>query len=113
MGGPWEVKYVSGLAMKTMGGAEFEFQVDGGNLAGRANIGVGWPGRAGISNGKIDGEHVAFTVFGQQPSSDGYPRMDFAGTIQSDEIKLTMSFYPDGQRVSGKTEFEGKRSPKK
>jgi hypothetical protein len=97
-----------------MESAEFEFQADGDHLTGRANIGVGWPGRAEISRGTIDGEHISFTVFGTQPSSDRYPKMEFAGSIQGDEIKLTMTFYPYVNKESrGKTEFAGKRSSRR
>jgi hypothetical protein len=109
--GIWTVEYISGLQMKTIGGAEFNFDTHGDHLTGAANVGAGWPGTAPISNGKFDGEQVSFTVVGLQGSSDGFPRMDFAGTIHGDEIKLTMTFYADGERVSGKAAFEGKRTP--
>jgi hypothetical protein len=109
--GNWTVEYVSGLQMKTIGGAEFNFHTHGDHLTGTANVGVGWPGKAAISNGKFEGEHISFTVVGLQGSSDGFPKMDFAGTIHGDEIKLTMTFYADGERVSGKAAFEGKRTP--
>jgi len=39
--------------------------------------------------------------------------MDFTGTIHGDEIKLSMTFYPDGRRVLGETAFEGKRTPQR
>ncbi|MBV9771605.1 MAG: hypothetical protein JOZ32_18690 [Bryobacterales bacterium] len=99
--------------MKTIGGAEFQFATDGDHLVGTANVGVGWPGKAPISDGKFDGEHISFTVVGEQPSSDGFPKMDFTGTIHGDEIKLSMTFYPDGKRVLGETAFEGKRTPQR
>jgi hypothetical protein len=111
--GNWTVEYVDGLAMKTIGGAEFEFDASGPHLTGTANIGVGWPGKAPISSGKIDGEHISFTVLGKQASSDGLPKMDFAGTIHANKIKLTMTFYADGKKITGQTEFAGKRTPKK
>src|SRR4051794_33934793 len=85
--GTWAVKYVAGPAMKTIGGAEFEFKADGDKLTGTANVGVGWPGKAPISNGKIDGDRISFTVYGKQWSSSGYPKMHFVGTIHDDEIK--------------------------
>ena len=107
------VQYVDGLAMKTIGGAEFEIDANGSHLTGTANIGVGWPGKAPISNGKIDGDHISLTVLGKQASSDGLPKMDFAGTIHANKIKLTMTFYADGKKITGQTEFEGGRTPKK
>jgi hypothetical protein len=40
--------------------------------------------------------------------------MDFVGTIQGDEIKLTMTlFYHDVQHGMGSTEMEGKRDSSK
>src|SRR5579863_8402959 len=111
--GNWTVKYASGLAFKTFGGAEFQFRADGLCLTGVANVGHGWPGKAPISDGKIDEDHISFTVFGKLPSSDGLPRMDFLGTIQGDQIKLTMTFYSDGKHITGQTEWSGKRVPAK
>jgi hypothetical protein len=110
--GSWTLDYVSGLAIKTIGSVEFDFDTVGDHLAGTANVGVGWPGKAPVSIGRFDGEHISFTVFGKQWSSTGYPRMDFAGTIHGDGIKLTMTFYPNGKRVEGETIFEGRRTPK-
>jgi hypothetical protein len=102
------------MAMKTMGGAEFEFDMDGDHLTGTANVGAGWPGKGPISNGKFDGEHISFTVIGKQLSSDGFPKMDFAGIIHGDDIILTMIFYGDGVHASSQTTtFEGKRTPNK
>lgn len=109
--GNWTVEYTGGLAMKTIGGAEFKFDTNGDHLTGAANVGLGWPGRAPISNGKFDGEHISFTVFGKQQSSNGLPKMDFAGTVHGDKIKLIMTLCLDGEHVTGQTTFEGKRSP--
>lgn len=36
--GNWEAKYVSGVAWKTIGSAEFEFRTDGDKLTGIAHI---------------------------------------------------------------------------
>jgi hypothetical protein len=109
--GKWTVKYASGLAMKTIGGAEFEFSVDGSTLTGNANVGFGWPGRAPVSAGRIEGDRILFTVQGKQWSSTGYPKMLFKGTVHGDEIELTMDFYPDTTSAQplGRTEFTGKR----
>jgi len=111
--GNWTVKYVGGPVMKTIGGAEFEFKADGDKLTGIANVGMGWPGKAPISNGKIDGDRISFMVYGKQWSSSGYPKMHFVGTIHDDEIKLTMSLFYDHEQdgIAG-TEFEGARGPK-
>lgn len=110
IGGHWTVRYVSGVAWKTIGGAEFEFQADGDRITGIANVGHGYPGKAPILNGRIEGDRISFTVYGKQPSSSGFPKMDFVGTIRGDEIRLTMTLFYDGvQHGLGSTQLEGKR----
>lgn len=114
IGGHWTVRYVSGVAWKTIGGAEFEFKADGDRLTGMANVGHGYPGRAPISNGKIEGDRISFMVYGKQGSSSGFPKMHFAGTIHGDAIKLTMVlFYDEEQHGIGSTELEGNRDSTK
>lgn len=66
------------------------------------------------SEGTVEGERISFVVLGQLPSSDGYPRMRFTGTVHGDEIQLTMILFYSDERT-GKTfqsEFQGKRIPK-
>jgi hypothetical protein len=108
--GHWTVKYVSGVAWKTIGGAEFDFEADGDTLTGTANVGAGYPGKAPISNGKIEGDRISFTVSGRQWSSSGFPKMNFVGTINGDNIRLTMTlFYNSVPHGAGSTELEGNR----
>jgi hypothetical protein len=98
--GNWTVKYVGGPVTKTMGSAEFEFKADGDKLTGMANVGMGWPGKAPVSNGTIDGDRISFMVYGKQLSSSGYPKMHFVGTIHGDEIKLTMILFTTRRRMA-------------
>ncbi len=109
--GSWTVQYVSGIAHKTIGGAEFIFHADGNKLTGMANVGFGWPGRAPISEGKIDGNRVDFLVYGQQWSTSGYPEMHFMGAVNGDKIQISMLRFlhaqQDGDAV---TVFEGRRA---
>jgi hypothetical protein len=111
--GSWKVNFVRGVAWQTIGGAEFDFKIEGHKLSGTADIGVGWPGTAPISEGIIDGDRISFLVVGQQPSSDGYPKMRFEGAVHGDELQLTMTlFYSDTESVAGhlgKSEFKGQR----
>ncbi len=113
--GNWSVEFVSGVAWKTIGGATFEFKVQGNKLDGMAHVGHGWPGTAPISEGIIDGDHISFLVVGQLPSTGGYPKMRFTGTVQGDEIQLTMTrFYsaePDAAHAA-KSDFKGRRIAK-
>jgi hypothetical protein len=111
--GSWKVIFVRGVAWQTIGDADFDFKVEGNKLSGAAHIGVGWPGTAPISEGTIEGDRISFLVLGQQPSSDGYPKMRFEGTVHGDELQLTMMlFYSDTESVAGhlgKSEFKGQR----
>jgi len=109
--GKWTVEYVSGLPMQTIAGADFEFRAADKTLTGTANVGHGWPGMAPISDGRIEGDRISFTVQGRQGSSTGYPKMRFTGTVRGDVIKLTMDFYQDSSSRNplGKTEFTGRR----
>jgi hypothetical protein len=112
--GHWKVRYTGGPQMTTMGGAEFDFKAQGNELTGTANIGMGWPGEAPISNGRIEGDHISFMVFGRLWSTSGFPKMRFTGTIHGDEIKLTMIlFYEKEEPGMAETEFEGKRESRK
>jgi hypothetical protein len=113
--GNWTLQFSGGLARKTMGGAEFAFQADGSKLTGTANVGHGWPGKAPISDGKIEGDRISFMVYGELPANGNqYPKMRFTGTIHGDQLKLSMMlFYDKEQDGEGPTEFEGKRDPKK
>lgn len=111
--GSWKVIFVRGVAWQTIGDADFDFEVEGKKLSGTAYIGVGWPGTAPISEGTIDGDRISFLVLGQQPSSDGYPKMRFEGTVHGDELQLTMTlFYSNTESAAGhlgKSEFKGRR----
>jgi len=111
--GSWKVEFSSGVANPKVYSAEFEFKVIGNRLTGKAHIGKGWPGVAPISKGTVEDNHVSFSVVGESPSSAGYPKMKFSGTIHEDEIELTMTFYyGDDESDSVRSEFRGKRVTK-
>ncbi len=111
--GSWKVSFVRGVAWQTIGDADFDFKVEGNKLSGTAHIGVGWPGTAPISEGTLNGDRISFLVVGQQPSSDGYPKMRFEGAVHGDELQLTMTlFYSKTESAAGhlgKSEFKGQR----
>jgi opacity protein-like surface antigen len=108
--GNWKVEFSSGVANPKIASAEFEFKVEGNKLIGKAHIGKGWPGVAPITKGTVEDNHVSFVVVGESPSSAGYPKMKFSGTIHEDEIELTMTFfYRDDESDSVQSEFKGKR----
>jgi len=111
IGGSWTVQYVSGIEYKTIGGAEFIFHADGDKLTGMASVGFGWPGRAAISEGKLDGDRVDFVVYGQQWSTSGYPEMHFVGAVNGDKIHLSMLRFLHGQQDGDAvTVFEVRRA---
>jgi hypothetical protein len=108
--GNWKVEFASGVANPKIAAAEFEFKVAGNKLAGKAQIGKGWPGSAPITKGLVEDNHISFSVVGESPSSAGHPKMKFSGTIHEDDIELTMTFYyRDDESDAVQSEFKGKR----
>lgn len=107
--GSWNAVVTGGVIHKTIAQALFDFHVvDGNRLTGTAQVGDYYPGKASITQGTIDGDHVSFTVVGEHPSSNGLPTMKFTGTIHGDEIELTMDLV-DGYLDSGNTEMKARR----
>ena len=69
--GSWHLDFVSGVAHITVGDAEFEFKTEGNKLTGTAHVGAGgWPADGPISGGTVDGDHIAFRVYGKAPCRD-------------------------------------------
>jgi len=89
--GKWESWFVGpiGIRHKTFSEVTLDLALKGSVLTGTAHVG-GWPGDANLSEGRFEGGHFSFTAIGQLPSSDGYPRFQFEGTIHGKELKLTM-----------------------
>ena len=108
--GTWKVDFVGGVAWKTIGNAEFEFKVDGDKLGGIAHVGKGCPGTAPISEGTMDGDHISFSVFGQSPSTSGYPKMKFTGSVRGGEMELTMTLFYSDESSGWRSEFKGKKT---
>jgi hypothetical protein len=109
--GSWTSNYVSGVAFKTIGGVEFTFHVDGSRLTGMASVGMGWPGPAPISEGKIDGDRVDFMVYGQFGSTSGYPEMHFVGAVNGDKLQISMLRFLHGEHDGDSViVFEGRRT---
>jgi hypothetical protein len=106
--GNWKLDFDGG-DHKAVSELRFEFRVDGGKLSGTAHVGKGFPGTAPISKGVIEGDHISFLVVGGSPTSAGYPKMKFDGTIHENEIELTMLFYYTDEADADKTAYKGKR----
>ena len=84
--------------MKTVYEPTFEFKVDGENLTGMAYMG-GWPGDGTISDGKVVGNRIAFTLTHERTytmnAGTFHPTLRCTGTVHGNELDLTMvSLHP-------------------
>lgn len=90
----------------------FNFNVDGNTVTGHAHM-AAWPGDAEISNGKIHGDRITFTVLGKLPwtrsyqgvTTSGYPKLVFDGTLRGGEIMITLdweSILTTGEEETGR-----------
>ncbi len=103
--GKWHTWFVGpfGLRPKMFAGVDLDLQLSHGRLTGSAHMG-NWPGDAPISDAYYAAGHFTFTVTGRLPSSSGYPKVQFGGTIHGKEMKLNLlwgrSIDPlDGRKV--------------
>jgi hypothetical protein len=93
----------------------FELKVDGNRLSGIAHM-TQWPGSAPISDGKVDGDRITFTlVHSMSYSTRGgtfYPKFRCEGTVLGGEMKLTMFHAPfNGTEVeSDRWEMKGTKA---
>jgi hypothetical protein len=116
LAGHWRTVVVAGQPRdrmpKMFGEVLLDLKADGTTLTGTATMGDGWPGSAPIQDAKIDGNRFSFTWTGTIASSGGvpitsrYPRLTFTGTVDGDEMKLSM----DGDY---KMDLKGERLPPK
>jgi hypothetical protein len=82
---------------KTVGEMTFELKSTDATVTGKAHVGS-WPGDTEISDGKIEGNRISFTVLGNSPwksrgpqgEASGYPRLRFTGTVEGDQMKLSL-----------------------
>lgn len=92
---------------KTVGDMTFDLEADGPLLRGTAHVGS-WPGTGPISDGKIEGDRISFSVIGSgawrssspQGDASGYPRLRFTGTI--DGKVMTLKLIWDSIMIYGK-----------
>jgi len=79
--------------MKTVYEPTFEFTVEGDKLTGTARV-DGWPGNGIISDGKVEGDRITFTLTHDRTyTTNGktfYATYRCAGTVHGDELDLTM-----------------------
>ena len=103
--GTWKAVVVdSGAGLPTVGYApSFELKVTGNELTGIARL-ARWPGSAPISDGKVDGNRITFTLIHKMPyEARGrtlYSKFRCEGTVHDGEMRLTMYHAPfDGSEV--------------
>ncbi len=100
--GTWNANFVGSWQEwpKTVSKMIFDLKADGTTLTGMAHVGS-WPGDAPISDGKIEGDRISFTVIGKLPwwssgpqgKAGGYPKLIFKGTtINGSDMKLTLTW---------------------
>jgi|ERR1051326_8675642 hypothetical protein len=112
--GTWKAVFIGpeGERPKMVSEMVFNFKVDGSKVTGMAHM-AAWPGDAEISDGKIDGNRITFTVIGKRPwtagsggvvTTSGYPKLVFAGTLKGGEMDLKLnwgSILTTGEHRSG------------
>mgnify|MGYP006951167437 CR=1 FL=1 len=98
--GIWKAEFREDVQFKTFSHIKLDLKAEGSRLTGMAHIGS-WPGDAPISNGKIEGDRISFTVVGDSPwwsssaagdSRSAYPRFDFTGVVRGDKIEIKVVF---------------------
>src|ERR1044072_390545 len=92
--GKWRTVIVPGQPRdrmpKMVGEVLLDLKAEGRKLTGTARLGDGWPGSAPIQDGKIEGNRFSFTWTGAVPSSSGIPHFTFTGTVDGDQMTLSM-----------------------
>jgi hypothetical protein len=115
LNGTWKAVFIGpiGERPKMVSEMVFTFQVDGNKLTGDAHI-ANWPGDVPISDGKIDGDRISFMVigklpwtsrYGHGPTTSGYPKLVFNGTMSGHEMKIILnwgSILTSGEEHSGR-----------
>jgi hypothetical protein len=101
--GDWEAVFVGpvGPRPKMFDRVTFSIQATSSGLTGMARAGH-WPGDLTLSDVKLEGDRLTFTATGKTEWSTAYsggpmvyhccPKLVFAGTIEGNEITLTMTW---------------------
>ena len=99
--GTWKAVFTGpmGERPKMVSEMVFNFKVDGSKVTGMAHM-AAWPGDAPVTDGKIDGDRITFTVIGKSPwtasyngvTTSGYPKLVFDGSLKGGEIDLKLNW---------------------
>ena len=112
--GIWKAVFTGPIGERPKMVAEmvFNIKVDGRKVTGLAHMDA-WPGDAEITDGKIDGDRITFTVIGKLPwtagvggvvTSSGYPKLVFNGSLKDGGRNLKLnwgSILTTGEERSG------------
>jgi hypothetical protein len=93
LSGKWEVRFLgpSSEQPTTFQFVELEFKFENGKLSGTGRAGD-WPGIAPLSDIRVIGNLVSFTMIGKRSATPGFPRLDFDGTVQGNKMALSMAY---------------------
>jgi hypothetical protein len=98
--GTWKAVFVNPeRGPKMFAAVVLNLEANGEKLTGMCHAG-NWPGDAPITNGKVDGDRISFTVIGKLPASTGLPKMTFTGTRYGKLVDLEMVF--EGLELDGR-----------
>ena len=84
----------------------FDLKQDGGKLTGTMTGGMGRGGGGGapaaieITDGKVDGDKVSFTIKRETPN--GPMEMKYNGTVSGDELKLKFTMMDQEREITAK-----------
>jgi len=95
IGGVWKAVFIGDLGERPKMVSEIIFNLNssGNALTGTVHAAY-WPGDAAVSDGKIDGDRITFTMTGHLPAgSNGvtyYPKLCFTGVRSGGEMKIDL-----------------------
>ena len=102
--GTWKAVFTSPAEQQPASLSEIilDLKTADGKLYGMAHMGL-WPGNAPLIDGKINGDRVSFTVYGNMPwrsgGASGLPRLRFTGTVHGEVLHLEVIW--DSVMISG------------
>ena len=93
--GVWKAVFTGDLGERPKMVSEIVFALDssGNALTGVVHAAY-WPGDAAVSDGKVDGDRITFTMIGHLPFNangvTGYPKLCFTGVRNGGEMKIDL-----------------------
>ena len=93
--GVWKAVFTGDLGERPKMVSEIVFALNSsGNALGGVVHAAYWPGDAAVSDGKVDGDRITFTMTGHLPFNangvTGYPKLCFTGVRNGGEMKIDL-----------------------